>query len=282
MRILDAIFGKRTPKTDIKERFELLARVGQGTMSEFWRARDRLSGRQVGLKILDREQTLKFESRFPGLNKPTEGEVAIQLDHPGIVKTIEHGVSTDSLQFVVMEFIEGRLLSQMIRKSEDDLRENCRQFMIELAEATAYVHEKQFIHRDICPKNVIISEAGHVKLIDFGLVVPNTPEFRRPGNRTGTANYMAPELLRRRPTDERIDVFSLGVSCFEMLSGQLPWDPRKSREAVMQHSTTPARDIRELVPDIDDSLAETIMRGIAVDVDLRWSSAKEMAKAISC
>ena len=279
MGILDALFGKRVPKTDIKQRFELVGRVGHGTMSEFWRAHDRTSGRTLGVKILDREQTKKFEARFPGLNKPTEGEIALTLQHPHVVKTIEHGITTDGRQFLVMEFIEGALLAELIKNRDDQLRENRLRYMIELGEAISHIHEKNYIYRDLCPRNVMISDESGVKLIDFGLVVPNTAEFRRPGNRTGTANYMAPELMRRRPTDQRIDLFSYGVTCFEICSGRLPWDRAKAREAVLQHAGPPM-DLREAAPDIEPDVAKVIMRGVEVDRDRRWQSAREMTAAL--
>ncbi|MGC1276459.1 MAG: serine/threonine-protein kinase [Planctomycetaceae bacterium] len=279
MGFFQTLFKKKIPKTDVKQRFELIGRVGQGSMSKVWRARDRMTGRPVALKVLDREQTRKFEARFQGGTKPKEGEVAVQLDHPGIVKTFEHGITTDDLQYLVMEFVEGYGLSFYVDAQNATMKEHRLRLMIELGEAIAYLHEKNFIHRDICPRNVIVSEDHHVKLIDFGLVVPNTPEFRRPGNRTGTANYMAPELIRRQPTDQRIDVFSYAVTCYEMCTKRLPWESAKSLEAIMQHLNSPPVDIREIAPDLDEGIAQTIMKGIEVDRQLRWQSAREMANA---
>jgi eukaryotic-like serine/threonine-protein kinase len=248
-------------------------------MSKVWRARDRMSGRVVALKVLDREQTRRFEARFTGIKKPKEGEVAVQLDHPGIVKTYEHGVTTDDLQYLVMEFVEGYGLAFYVEAQNAVMKRHRLQFMIELGDAIAYLHEKNFIHRDICPRNVIVTEDHHIKLIDFGLVVPNTPEFRKPGNRTGTANYMAPELIRRQPTDQRIDVFSYAVSCYEMCAKRLPWESAKSLEAIMQHLNSPPADIRKVAPDLDEGIASAIMRGIEVDRTGRWQSAREMTNA---
>ncbi|MDQ3330654.1 MAG: serine/threonine protein kinase [Planctomycetota bacterium] len=248
-------------------------------MSKVWRARDRESGRMVALKVLDGEQTRRFEARFPGLKKPTEGEVAVGLRHPNIAETYEHGLTKDGLQFLVMEFVEGYALSYYIETQNDVFKRHRLRLMIELGEAVAYVHGKNFIHRDVCPKNVIVTEDLHVKLIDFGLVVPNTPEFRRPGNRTGTANYMAPELIRRQPTDQRIDVFSYAVTCFEMCTGRLPWDSAKTLEAIVQHLNNPPADIRTYTPELDEEIAAVITRGLEVDRSRRWQSAREMANA---
>ena len=277
MGLFQSLFGKRVPKTNIKQRFDLLEQVGKGTMSDFWRARDRKSGRQIGLKLLDLEQTKKFEARFPGMNKPSEGEIAVQLEHPHIVRTLEHGLSTDGRPFLVMEYIDGKVLGELIPKQPDRVKTHRLRWMLELGEATAYLHAKNFIHRDLCPRNVIITENGRVKLIDFGLVVPNTEPFRRPGNRTGTANYMAPELIRRRPTDQRIDVFSYAVTCYEICSGQLPNDRKKTREAgLLQDTNTPPTDLLEVAPDIDPAIAQIIMKGLETDPNQRWQSINAM------
>ena len=279
MGLLDALFKKKVPRTNIKQRFDLIGRVGQGSMSKVWRARDNMTGKVIALKILDREQTRKFEARFVGLKKPREGDVAIDLEHPNIVETYDYGLTTDGLQFLVMEFVEGYSLSYYVDVQNAVMKANRLRFMIELGDAVAYLHDRNFIHRDICPRNVIITEDLHVKLIDFGLVVPNTPEFRKPGNRTGTANYMAPELIRRQPTDQRIDVFSYAVTCYEMCSRHLPWEAGKSLEAILQHLNSPPADIRQFAPDLDERIAATIMRGIEVDREVRWHSAREMASA---
>ena len=97
-------------------------------------------------------------------------------------------------------------------------------FIRQAAEAIAAVHEAGFIHRDICPRNFLLTNNREdLKLIDFGLTVPATRWFMQPGNRTGTPNYMAPELVRRRPTDQRLDVFAFGVTAYEICTFELPW-----------------------------------------------------------
>jgi serine/threonine protein kinase len=124
---------------------------------------------------------------------------------------------------------------------------------------------------------VLIAEEDHtVKLIDFGLLVPNTPAFQAPGNRTGTAMYMAPELIKRQRTDQRIDIFSYAVTCYEMYTKRFPWEGGETLEMVLQHINTPPVDIRKLVTDIDEQVAETIMRGLKSHPDDRWSSITDM------
>lgn len=284
MKFLKQLFTRKPKvvKVDISRRFELLNRTGQGSMSKVWRARDLISGRIVALKLLDIAKTRRFESRFEGLKtrKPSEGEIAIQLKHPHIVTTFEYGITTNDEQYLVMEFIDGVGLSYLIDLQNDVMKQNRLRFMVELGEAIEYFHRQNWIHRDICPRNVMLDRDHSVKLIDFGLVVPNIEEYRRPGNRTGTANYMAPELIKRQWTDQRIDIFSYAVTCYEMWAKRLPWDAAETLEAVMQHINMPPLDIREAAPGIDEVIAETIMKGLAVNPDDRWPTMTAMLQPL--
>lgn len=266
----------RITKTDITKRFDLIGRVGQGSMSKVWRARDTMSGRMVALKVLDKEKTQKLEARFTGRNKPSEGEIAMQLKHPNVVQTLEHGMTKDNEPFLVMEFIEGVSMSYLVDVQNDRMKKFRLNYIIQLGEALEYFHQRNWIHRDLCPRNIMVTEDNQVKLIDFGLVVPNTSAFQAPGNRTGTANYMAPELIKRQRTDQRIDVFSYAVTCYEMYARRYPWDAGETLEMVMQHINNPPVDIREVVKDIDDQVADTIMKGLETIPANRWSRISDM------
>ena len=268
------------PRVDIKKRFELKGRVGQGSMSKVYRAYDRQDDRMVALKLLDTRKTADLEARFNGLERPPEWEVSLRLRHPNVVETFEHGLSTEGERFMVMEFIEGAGMSFLIDTQAPQLEGRRLDFLKQLALGLEYLHLMNLIHRDLCPRNVLVNETGQVKLIDFGLVVPNTPEFRRPGNRTGTANYMAPELIRRQSTDQRIDIFSYSVTAYELLTGTLPWEATESLQAAMQHINEPPLDVREQQPDLDEKLAEIIMKGLARDPSERWQKIAELRGAL--
>lgn len=268
-------------KTDLTQRFDLICRVGQGSMSKVWRAKDSVSGRTVALKVLDREKTARLDARFKGLKRPSEGEVAVRLRHRNIVQTLEFGYTRDSEQFLVMEFIEGVSLSFLVEMQNERMQHNRLRYCIEIGEALQYFHQQNFIHRDLCPRNVIVTdEDDTIKLIDFGLAVPNTPPFQAPGNRTGTAQYMAPELIKRQRTDQRIDIFSFSVSCYEMYSKRFPWESAYSIEAVMQHIRRPPDDIRQHAPGIDSQVADVIMRGLAMHPDDRWQTVDQMLQPL--
>lgn len=272
--------GPKVEKVDISKRFDLITRVGQGSMSKVWRAMDRMTGRVVAVKVLDKAKLIRLEKRFVGMKKPVEGEVAIGLKHPNIVKTLEHGITVNDEQYLVMEFIEGRGFSFYVDQENDVIQANRLKFMVQMGRALAYIHEQGYIHRDICPRNVVVTEDLNLKLIDFGLTVPDTPEFRAPGNRTGTAAYMAPELVMRKPTDQRIDIFSYAVSCYEMCAHAYPWITGDTLESVLEHVNKPAKPLRKLVPEIDEELEELIMKGLARYPDDRWRTTVQMVKAL--
>lgn len=280
MSFLTDLFKKKPKvvKTDITRRFNLIGRVGQGSMSRVWRAVDTMSGRTVALKVLDLEKTKRYEARFPGLVKPTEGDVAVQLKHPNIVNTYEHGITTEGEQFLAMEFVEGVGLSYLVDVQNKTMQKHRLRFVVELGRAIEYFHKANWIHRDLCPRNVIIDrETTSVKLIDFGLVVPNTPDFLQPGNRTGTPYYMAPELIKRRKTDQRIDIFSYAMTCYEMYARRLPWDyTAESLDAVVQQINMPPKQLQQFVPDIDEEVAGIIMQGVAPEPDDRWRTMTQM------
>jgi serine/threonine protein kinase len=279
MGIFDYLFKPSQKKTagtrgvDIEARFERLRSAITGTMSNFYVAKDRAyDDRIVGVKMCDSEKVAFFESRFKGLKKPSEGEIAIQLNHPNIVKTFEYGTSNKGQQFIVMEFIDGPGLQQLIVEREETKLRGKRLNMIrQMAEALQYVHLKEFIHRDICPRNYIASaDLETVKLIDFGLTLPATRPFMVPGNRTGTPLYMSPEIVRRRSTDKRVDIFSFAVTCYHLITFELPWQMSDtSGRAALHHDTSPPRDIVELCPDLDRTLGAAIMQAMNANPDQR-------------
>jgi len=261
-------------KVDINLRFDLLSEGLAGTMSKFHRARDRKTDRIVGLKICDPEKTALFETRFKELGKPSEGEIAKSLKHPRIVETLEYGTTTKGQTYIVMEYVSGAGLHTLIRQRDSRLV-GCRVNLIrQMAEAIQAVHTAGFIHRDVCPRNFIVAEDFQsLKLIDFGLTLPDLPAFRQPGNRTGTPMYMAPEIVRHRPTDRRVDVFAFGVSAYELLAFELPWphaDP--SGVGALSHDTDKPVPLREVCPNLDPTLAEAITECLAANREQRTAS----------
>jgi len=269
-------------KCDVKSRFELLREAISGTMSQTYRARDRQNDRIVALKILDPQKLADLEARLRGLNRPKEGEIAMSLVHPNIVKTYEHGLTTKGEQYLVMEFIEGPGLNSLIIGRNDEVLNGIRVELIkQIAQSIAAVHQAGYIHRDICPRNLMIDPNGGVlKLIDFGLTVPATPEFMQPGNRTGTPNYMAPELVKRQKTDQRLDVFAFGVTAYELCTYELPWERGSTGQAAMGHAQRPATEIVKYRPQINKRLAAAIHSCLKREPEKRCPSMEHFLKLV--
>ena len=258
---------KPKERVDLRERFELKRRAISGTMSKFYMAYDRKYDRIVGLKIADREKVEAFEARFKGLHKPTEGEIATQMDHPLIVKTYEYGTATDGSPYIVMEFLDGPGLQFLLKQRDPVIEGHRHRIVRQMAQALEHVHQKGFIHRDVCPRNFIYHPPTQtVKLIDFGLTVPATEPFMQPGNRTGTPLYMSPEVVRRRDTDARLDIFAFGVSAYQVCTYELPWPSEDATgKTALAHDTRPPVDILKHRPALHPKLARAIMKCIEPD-----------------
>jgi serine/threonine protein kinase len=269
-------------KVDIGARYEILREAVSGTMSNFHMARDRETEQIVGLKILDKRKTDELEARFKGLDKPTEGEIASKIHHPRIVITHSHGMTTNDEQFIVMEFLDGPGLNSLIIGRSPQLNGNRLTLLRQAAEALEAVHSAGYIHRDICPRNFVCSkDVTSLKLIDFGLTVPAEKEYMLPGNRTGTPNYMAPEVVRRKPTDQRLDIFALGVSAYEMFAFELPWQRGVDGRAAMAHGLSAPPPLRKYYPKINPTLEVAIHKCMEADANNRFPTVTQFLKAIS-
>lgn len=282
MGLFDNFLSLLSSKVDLEARYEILRETVSGTMSSFFKARDRQTDQIVGLKILDPDKVKIVDGRFKGLNKPIEAEIGLALNDSHIVKTLGHGTATDNRQFIVLEYLEGSGLNSLLM-GRSSLLNGKRLFLIRyMAEAVAAVHKAGFIHRDVCPRNFMVSpRLDRVTLIDFGLTLPAKPEFMQPGNRTGTPNYMAPEIVRRRKTDQRLDVFAFGVTAYEVMTFDLPWPRGDDGRAALIHDLQPPVDIRVHRPKINEQLAKTIMWCLVANPDDRCPSMERFLQMIA-
>ena len=255
----------------LQKRFMIQSDISsQGSMSRVYKALDTESGKTVCLKVQNREQNeaaLARASRHEA--RPSEGAVAIQIDHPNVIRTLEHGSTSAGEHYLVMEYINGvsfdRVQSAKLGRTAERV-----EWLAQAADGLAAVHEAGFIHHDVNPRNFLINRDQKVKIIDFGLSVPNTPAFRKPGNRTGCLLYMAPELLRREPIDERIDVFSFGVVAFSLLTDGFPYDAPASPNSLLQRFSLPPNDPAKLKPKLSDELCEVLRSLTAANKRDRW------------
>lgn len=269
-------------RIDVSRRFEILREAVAGTMSNFHMVRDITNGKTVGLKLLDVEKTSQFEGRFKSLNKPSEGEIGLKLKHPRIVETYEYGETKAGQQYILMEFLEGYGLNTLIQDKSPLLNDKRLILIKHMIESIDALHKAGYIHRDICPRNFIVAPDGKsLKLIDFGLTLPAQKEYMMPGNRTGTPLYMAPEIVRRRPTDHRLDLFSFGVTAFYLLAGEHPWPTVDTTgKGALQHDTHPPGSLTELRPKVNRLLAKTIHQCLAANAADRPASAEKIIQTL--
>ncbi|MCS5629900.1 MAG: serine/threonine protein kinase [Pirellulaceae bacterium] len=275
----EVVFRK---KVDIKKRFEVIRKSVSGTMSTFYMARDRDTDHIIGLKIADSSKTEMFEQRFKTLKKPSEGKIAVQIEHPHVVKTYEYGTTSNGESYMVMEFLKGNGMHTMIYDQDSMLEGRRLHLLRQMAEALAAVHESGFIHRDVCPRNYICSrDCQSAKLFDFGLSLPDERSFHQPGNRTGTPLYMAPEIIRRKWTDHRVDVFAMGVSFYQLCTFHLPWPSSDNTGlAALTHDTIPPEDILKYRSKLHPTLAAAIMKCLSVDPAKRYQTVNDFLRAI--
>jgi serine/threonine protein kinase len=265
---------------NLARRFTLISETAHGSMSRVYRALDNETGRTICLKVQNREKNVAAAARASVKEpRPSEGAIAIELVHPHIVRTYEYGESTKGEHYLVMEYIDGVSL-QYIRETRSARTAQKVELLAQAAEGLAAVHAAGFLHHDINPRNFLVDRNHQVKLIDFGLSVPNTPAFCRPGNRTGTLQYMAPELLRREPIDERIDIFAFGVLAFELLTDRLPYDATNSTTMMLQRINSNPLDPAVVKPKLSEELCQVLRELTARRREQRWPAMNTLPDAL--
>jgi len=279
--ILDKLKGlARLRKRSRLDDFIIYGQTAKGSMSKVYRARDPLRNIIVAVKILDPERAATVSKINTHYRDETEGEIAIKLRHPSLVVTYETGKLKNS-EYLIMEFIEGVGLNYLVETKSDRLVGKRITIMRQMAEALAYMHEQGYAHRDVCPRNVMVTNEDQPKLIDFGLAVPLRPEFMKPGNRTGTPSYMAPELIRRRVVDHRVDIFAYGVSFYEAFTARQPWPGGDTIAKMVQHLNVPAQDIRGLNPNMSTALCDLVRELMENNPSLRVQTMAEVVERLS-
>ena len=287
MGMLDRVKGmfqnKQTGLLDVSARFVLDRHAYTGTMSKFHVAREIGTAKIYGIKLLDPEKLAQFRSRFKGLKRPEEGEIGAKIDHLRVARTYEYGKTTQGQEYILMEYVDGPGVNNLLRHRDPVWHPNRLTLIRQMIEGTQAVHDAGFIHRDICPRNFIChNDLTWLKLIDFGLTIPNSGHFRRPGNRTGTPQYMAPEIIRRRSTDQRVDIFALGITMYRMFTYEHPWRTTNTTGlAALAHDQKPAEDILTFRPDLNIKLARAIQRCLEIRADDRFEHCRQLMSAIS-
>jgi len=255
----------------LDNRYEIQAKVGQGGMSHVYRARDLKMGRDVAIKVLKEEFSgnAEFVEKFNN-----EARSAARLTHSNIVAAYDT-VDTDDMHYIVMELVEGITLKNYIARKTKLSNKETIGIAIQAAEGIAEAHRKGIIHRDIKPQNIIISKDGKVKVADFGIAKAASGDSMNQ-DVIGSAHYIAPEQAKTGEADARSDLYSLGITMYEMITGRLPYDGENTVDIVMAHlqnvMVPPAVYNHEIYP----ALSDIITRATRKDPAERYQSAEEL------
>lgn len=276
-------------------RYQLIELIGTGGIASVYQAFDPLFDRNVALKLMHTPFMVQEEFRKRFLR---EAQATARLRHPGIVEILDYGESTDHQHYIVMEFVPGPNLEQLITQLRQAQRQiplpEVTRLMGQLGEAIAFANEHGVLHRDIKPANILMkprlaNQPGELLpydplVTDFGLArLEGGADVTQPGVSVGgTPAYMAPEQLDNVPLDERCDVYSLGVIFYELVTGQLPYPLKTLQEAVRQHSlhALPLTPPKQLRPDLPDALNTLISQMIEPLPAQRLPSARAMLQAL--
>ncbi len=249
----------------IGDRYEVISQVGSGGMSEVYKVKDHKLNRNVAVKVLKQEfsEDRNFVAKFR-----VEAQSAAGLSHPNIVSVYDVG-EENGIYYIVMELIEGITLKRYIQKKGSLSVKEATSIAIQVAQGIECAHNNHIIHRDIKPQNIIISKEGKVKVTDFGIARAASANTIN-SNAMGSVHYISPEQARGGYIDERSDIYSLGITLFEMLTGKVPFEGDSTVSIALQHIQGEIPDIKSMVPDIPVSTEKIVYKCTQKKQDRRY------------
>lgn len=257
------------------ETFRPIGFLGEGAMATVYLAQEP-SGRKVALKLIRPEMALdtEFQQRFQ-----REIEIVGRLSHPNVVEVYSAGVEQQRM-FMAMEWVEGCTLDQILAPGPLALEEFHR-LARQMAQVFHFAHQRQLLHRDIKPGNLMVTRQGQVKVLDFGLALQQgQSRFTSVGFSMGTPTHMAPEVLTTGQATAQSDQYALGIVFYQMLVGQLPFQARNPIELGMMHVTKEPPPLRKARPELPGELETLILRMLAKEPERRYAALGEVALAL--
>ena len=260
---------------DQLDHYRIDSLVARSGMASIFRATDTRTGRAVAIKLPHPEMEADpiFFDRFH-----REEEIGKKLDHPGVVKVLND--EERSRRYMVLEWVEGRLLRQVLNEEKKLSPERAIKITLGLCRALDYIHSQGVVHRDLKPENIMVDAEDRIKLIDFGIAAnagSRRLTFAKLTEAMGTPDYISPEQVKGKRGDARSDIYTLGIMFYEMLTGKVPFTGTNPfvimNERLMNHPIPP----REVNPDITPELQEIIYRALERDPKKRYASAREFA-----
>ncbi len=257
----------------ISDRYQIVKAIGEGGMANVYLAYDMILDRKVAVKVLrgDLSNDEKFLRRFQ-----REALSASSLSHPNIVEVYDVG-EDNGQYYIVMEYIEGSHLKQLIKKRGQLTISEVIDIMLQISEGMAHAHDSYIIHRDIKPQNIMILENGVVKITDFGIAMAlNSTQLTQTNSVMGSVHYLPPEQANGRGSTIKSDIYSMGILMYELLTAKLPYRGDNAVEIALKHLKEPLPSIREELPNIPQSIENIILKSTAKNPDNRYNDAREM------
>ena len=257
----------------INDRYEIIKRIGEGGMANVYLANDTILDRKVAIKVLrgDLSNDEKFIRRFQ-----REALSVSNLSHPNIVEVYDVG-EEDGQYYIVMEYIEGKTLKQLLKKRETLTLPEVIDIMLQLTDGLAHAHESYIIHRDIKPQNIMILDNGLVKITDFGIAMAlNATQLTQTNSVMGSVHYLPPEQANGKSATVKSDIYSLGILMYELITGSVPFKGDNAVEIALKHMKEKIPSIRKQNPTIPQSVENIVIKATAKNPRNRYDSVKEM------
>ena len=257
----------------INDRYEIIKSIGEGGMANVYLAHDTYLDRDVAIKVLrgDLAGDEKFVRRFQ-----REALAASSLSHPNIVEMYDVG-EDNGTYYIVMEYIKGMTLKQLIKKRGALTLSECLDIMTQLTDGVDCAHASYIIHRDLKPQNIMIQDNGEIKITDFGIAMAiNNTQLTQTNSVLGSAHYLPPEQASGKGTTVKSDIYSMGILFYELLTGSLPFKGDSAVEIVLKQVKDDIPSVRDFDKSIPQSVENIVLRATAKNPKNRYSSAKEM------
>ena len=257
----------------INNRYEIVKSIGEGGMANVYLANDKILDRKVAVKVLrgDLSSDDRFIRRFQ-----REALSVSNLSHPNIVEVYDVG-EEDGEYYIVMEYIEGKTLKQLLKKRESLTLTEVIDIMTQLTDGIAHAHESYIIHRDIKPQNIMIQDDGRIKITDFGIAMAlNATQLTQTNSVMGSVHYLPPEQASGKGATFKSDIYSMGILMYELLTGTVPFKGDNAVEIALKHMKDKIPSIRKQDPSIPQSVENILMKATAKNPRNRYDSAREM------
>ena len=259
----------------INDRYEIIKTIGEGGMANVYLANDTILDRKVAIKVLrgDLSNDEKFIRRFK-----REALSVSNLSHPNIVEVYDVG-EEDGNYYIVMEYIEGKTLKQLLQKRGALTLNEVIDIMTQLTDGLAHAHEAYIIHRDIKPQNIMIEDNGLVKITDFGIAMAlNSTQLTQTNSVMGSVHYLPPEQANGKGSTVKSDIYSLGILMYELLTGSVPFKGDTAVEIALKHMKEKIPSIRKQNPTIPHSVENIVLKATAKNPKNRYDNVRDMYK----